>query len=352
MQAVHDRIRGFLVSLPSPATLQVAVPAAGDGWVLADSVPLSPPATLLAAQDGTVAVGGDASVAVFKVRSSHVTGGPTLVRLCELAVRGSTRALCFAPPAPLRTRQLAVGGDDGRLRLFHCAREEEEEAWVLRDSFPAMGAAPGSTGSAAAVLPGPITCACWAPGGGASADAAMLAVGGATGGSGVPIVRVWGVSSEGTWVAMLDLVGHSTRVVSVAWATRLARPYHLLATGSEDGGVIVWRLAPVPVSGGAPPHLSEYLRPSAIQGVAVRPHPGSSLAGVADSVLVEPEGRAVHCIAWNSAGTTLGVGVGQGGGGGVIRVMKQNASGEWDVVREALGPAPHGASTDEVMGRA
>ncbi|KAL5521651.1 SEH1 [Sanghuangporus sanghuang] len=116
-------------------------------------------------------------------------------------------------------------------------------------------------------------------------------------------------------------------VTSVAWAPGCGRSFHLIATGSRDGCVRIWKVRPPP-----PSSLSASTLPSVVAGMGN----GSEIEDVnmdapeekwSASLVAEFDDHksSVGRVEWNITGTILS----SSGNDGRIRLWKQSALGVW-----------------------
>ncbi|KAL5514312.1 hypothetical protein ACEPAG_2400 [Sanghuangporus baumii] len=116
-------------------------------------------------------------------------------------------------------------------------------------------------------------------------------------------------------------------ITSVAWAPSCGRSFHLVATGSRDGCVRIWKVRPPP-----PPSLSASTVPSMVAGM----DNGSEIEDVnmdgpeekwSASLVAEFDDHksSVGRVEWNITGTILS----SSGNDGRIRLWKQSALGAW-----------------------
>lgn len=112
-----------------------------------------------------------------------------------------------------------------------------------------------------------------------------------------PVAKI--VSLDQTAKPLLFLkTASSSPLTCVSWAPSCGRSYHLIATGSRDGAVRIWRVEP--------PSDEE----------------GGSRSWTSEVVAEFPKGARVGMVEWNATGTTLTASDDEG----VIRLYKREYS--------------------------
>lgn len=106
-------------------------------------------------------------------------------------------------------------------------------------------------------------------------------------------------------LAVLGNAG-SSPISTIAWAPSCGRSYHLIASGSRDGSVRIWKVIPSSESGAAW---------ESTLAAEISDHMDGSSGGI---------GR----VEWNITGTILST----AGCDGQVRLWKASYSGEWRVL--------------------
>eukprot|EP00727_Mastigamoeba_balamuthi_P009085 m51a1_g48 putative nucleoporin seh1 (314) ;mRNA; r:166147-167436 len=204
-------------------------------------------------------------------------GRPKWVLRADLVdARENVNDIEFAPPHI--GLKLAACSVAGVVVLYEATDLMSLSNWqVLRDfdAFPRTGGC---------------NCLSWNP---SPFDKPMIAVG-----SNDTTVKIfeW-VDHQRKWDHVCSLTGNSGAVLDVAWAPNVGRSYHLLATASKDGFVMVWQLL-----------ISERGK-----------HDATPIAKF------EHHQAEVWRVEWNVTGTVLA----SSGDDGTVRLWKANAQNSW-----------------------
>lgn len=246
----------------------------------------------------------DRTVRIWEELPTSANPAPGAARWAErgtlTGAKGSVRAVEFSPPNPAYGLRVASIATDSHLRV-HTSLDPDLSDWSLAHDvhIPSL-AAPGghedlSSAATLTLMEGPAT----------PAEAA-------TGGWGLSwckekwwgsVVSVFAGNSSTAKVVSLDptptcLVTLRTASASpltcIAWAPSCGRSYHLIATGSREGAVRIWRVEPPSEDEGTKTWTSEEL---------------CSFA----------KGVRVGMVEWNATGTTLSASTDEG----VVSIYKR-----------------------------
>ena len=57
------------------------------------------------------------------------------------------------------------------------------------------------------------------------------------------MIQIYGYSdNKKEYVLLEKLVGHNDSITDVQWASQFGRSYHMIASSSKDGKVIIWKV--------------------------------------------------------------------------------------------------------------
>ena len=143
--------------------------------------------------------------------------------------RDTVRDIEFAPKH--LGLMLAVASADGTVRVYQATDVTSLTFWSVMHEFEARKG-------------GACVCLSWNP---SRYHSPLLAVG-----TEDPAIKIWEHSADARgWSHVETLTGHTAPVNDVAFAPNMGRSFHLLASCSKDGTVIIWRLTPRTSSSGA-----------------------------------------------------------------------------------------------------
>jgi nucleoporin SEH1 len=231
----------------------------------------------------------DRTVRIWEELPASSTTAPGGVHWVErgtlTGAKGGVRVVEFAPPNPAFGLRVASIASDSHLRV-HTSLDPDVSDWSLANDvyLPSLTPPGGHEGD----VPPPVPL---------HAEAATPAEA-ATGGWGLswckekwwgsvlvafsgnsPVAKI--ISLDPTPTALVHLKpASSSPLTSIAWAPACGRSYHLIATGSRDGVVRIWRVEP----------------PSEEEG---------TLTWTAENIAEFGRGPRIGMVEWNATGTTL-----------------------------------------------
>lgn len=221
--------------------------------------------------------------------------------------------MAFAPP--FLGLQIAAGAADGMVRVYEAIDVTNLAHWPLQDSFEG-GREGGREGG--------VTSLSWNK---CRFDPPMMVVGGSGGG-----VRVWVGREEGQsgghggrrWEMLCELSrgggGGGEGVRDVAWAPKMGRSYHLIATAGRDNKLRIHTLR----------REEEEEREGERRGGRRR--------WVHDAVEDTQEidvGAEIWRVEWNVVGTLLA----SSGEDGVVRLWRKDQDGRWGLSKVLHRPS-------------
>mmetsp|Transcript_38402 Transcript_38402/g.96614 ORF Transcript_38402/g.96614 Transcript_38402/m.96614 type:complete len:331 (+) Transcript_38402:165-1157(+) len=177
--------------------------------------------------------------------------------------------------------KLAAPSADGYVRVYEAIDVMDLSHWQVLEEFEVSK---GGTGKC-------MPCISWNP---SQFDPPTLVVG-----TGDSIAKLWEFNeSYRRWQQIDALVGHTGTIHDVCWAPNVGRTYHLIATGSKDGTVRIWKL---------------------------NTRAGGKKSKVQEEACFDDHEAEVWRVEWNITGTVLA----SSGDDGVVRLWKANFKHKW-----------------------
>ncbi|KAJ3063682.1 epoxide hydrolase, soluble (sEH), partial [Rhizoclosmatium hyalinum] len=194
--------------------------------------------------------------------------------------KSSVQTLSFAPNH--QGLKLATTSTDGYLRIYECPDPQSLSLWSLTSETQLLThQSPKETDRL------PIT---WCP---SRFHPPQLVIATSTSTPSVSsAVRIYRLSAASLWMPFERLDPHSDAdVLDVAWAPNMGRSYELVATGTRDGVVRIFKLVWIDI-------IEE-------SGVAVESGGGKGMWKVDLVASLADHGAAVWRVSWNLLGTVL-----------------------------------------------
>jgi nucleoporin SEH1 len=231
----------------------------------------------------------DRTVRIWEEVPSSSTIAPGAARWVEkgtlTGAKGGVRGVQFAPPNPAFGLRVASIASDSHLRV-HSSLDPDLSDWSLVHdihipSLPAPGASDDmATPPLQSMLEGPSPAEAATGGWGLSWckekwwGSIVVAFAGNS-----PVAKV--ISLDPSPTALVHLKpSSSSPLTCISWAPNCGRSYHLIATGSRDGTVRIWRIEP----------------PSDDEG---------TVTWTAENIAEFGRGPRIGVVEWNATGTTL-----------------------------------------------
>ncbi|WVR04967.1 hypothetical protein IAU60_001979 [Kwoniella sp. DSM 27419] len=273
----------------------------------------------------------DRSVRIWEEPSGRERDGRWTERAVLTGAKGSVRAVEFGPAGSGSEPRVAAISSDSYLRVYSSADPALSD-WSLLQPIHIPSLAPPGQADDGSAVDGP-----------ASASSSELA----TGGWGIswckerwwgsviaafagtsPVVKILSVPLD-TSSAPSSLIflsppqsSSSAPLTSVAWAPNCGRAYHLMATGSRDGTIRIWRIEPP----------GEKLRVDYGDGDG-EIRQGWKAECTAD---FGKGGARVGMVAWNATGTTLTSTDDEG----IVRIYKPTYARSWKLLGQMSAEEP------------
>jgi len=181
--------------------------------------------------------------------------------------------------------RLATCSGDGFVRIYEATDIVNLAAWPLMEEFEAEKGGANSLSWNTSPF-----------------DAPMMVVG-----SNESVAKVWEYSAKHRRWQVVARLEHGGAVRAVAWAANVGRTYHLIATGSKDQHVRLFKLAPDSSNKGAADPA------------------GTASWNVRELAAFDDHKAEVWRVEWNVTGST----VASSGDDGSVRLFKADVLGHW-----------------------
>ncbi|ORX39643.1 WD40-repeat-containing domain protein [Kockovaella imperatae] len=245
-------------------------------------------------------------------RSHGTKEGRWIERAVLGGAKGSVRVLEFSPPNPSFGLRLAAISTDSRLRVY-TSLDPSLNDWSTAHDIHLPSLASPYAGQEETRINENATVEISTGGWGLSWCkekfwGSLLAAFSGTS----PTVKIIVLDPAPTALLHLTTPAPASPLTCVAWANSCGRSYHLVATGSRDGRVIIWKVEP--------------------------PDPEERGRGEWKGEIVADFGKGprIGTVDWNATGTTLTV----SDDDGMIRVYKPTYSRDWKLMGQMTAEEP------------